>query len=145
MTASIFTDQDRQHSSLGPHYFAARRIVEASCAALKSEHAKEISDTVVKLVYERIQEVVEASLWSDAEMNLQGKMWSMVDEMVKCILGGDIAAMKRYTLGHRYDCEAVRKAIAKHIPQEIMNARIADLEAENKILQDALRLERELR
>lgn len=121
------------------------RIVEASCAALKSEHAKEIADVVAKQVYDRIQEVVEASLWSDAEMNLQGKMWSMVDEMIKGILGGDLAAMKRYTLGHRYDCEAVRKAIATHIPQEIMNARIADLEAENKSLQDALRLERELR
>ena len=141
----IFTDKDREHRALGPHYFAAQRIVEASCAGLKSDHAKEIADAVAKQVYDRIQEVTEASLWSDAELNLQGKMWSMVDEIIKGILGGDRDAMERYALAERYRCEDVRKAIAAHIPQGIMAARITDLEAENKRLQDALNWERGLR
>jgi hypothetical protein len=145
MIEPVFTEDDHQSSVLGPHYFAARRIVEASCAVLKSEHAKEIADAVAKQVYDRIQEVVEAFLWVDAEINLQGKMWAMVDEIVKGILGGDQAAIKRFALGERYRCEAVREAIASHIPKEIMDARITDLEVENKRLQEALQWERRYR
>ena len=145
MNEPVFTEDDRQSSVLGPHYFAARRIVEASCAVLQSEHAKEIADAMAKQVYDRIQEVVGASLWVDAEINLQGKMWAMVDEIVKGILEGDRGAMERFALGERYRCETVREAIAAHIPKEIMDARIGDLEAENKRLQEALQWERKHR
>jgi hypothetical protein len=144
----IFTERDQQQSersSLGPHYFASRRIVDAALAPLTSADAKEIAETVAKQIYDRIQEVAEESLWMDAEMNLQSKMWRMVDEIVKGILGGDRGAVERYALGERYRCEDVRKAIAAHFPQEIMAARIVDLEAENKRLQDALSREREYR
>lgn len=143
----IFTDEDRQsqNPSLGPHYFAARRVVFQAISALSADDAKDLAGVIAGQVYERIQEVTEASLWTDAELNLQGKMWSMVDEIIKGILGGDRSAMERYALGERYRCEEVRKAIAAHIPQEIMVARIADLEVENKRLQDELSWERKLR
>jgi tRNA U38,U39,U40 pseudouridine synthase TruA len=75
-------------------------------------------------------------------MNLQSKMWHMVDEIVRAILSGNRHVISRYALGSRYDCEEVRKAVASHIPQEIMTARIVDLEGENERLKDALQREK---
>lgn len=77
-------------------------------------------------------------LWSDAEMNLQGKSWRMVDEIVRGILSGEKWLIERYALGDRYDCDKIREAVARHIPREIMQARIADLEAENERLRKDL-------
>lgn len=53
--------------------------------------------------------------------------------------------MDRYVLGQRYECEKIRAAIAKHIPEELQNARIADLEAENAKLKEDLEWAREWR
>lgn len=53
-----------------------------------------------------------------------------VDDTVKALLSGKKWALERYCLGSRYDQDEVRRAIAAHIPKEIQDARIADLEAE---------------
>jgi hypothetical protein len=54
----------------------------------------------------------------------------MVDDTVRALLGGNEWALKRYALGARHDHGAIRAAVAKHIPAELQDARIADLEAE---------------
>ena len=66
----------------------------------------------------------------DNENNLQGEMWRHADRMVKHVLAGDDWAMKKFALGQRYDCQKVRETVAKCIPKELQDARVADLEAQ---------------
>lgn len=119
-----------QYETLGPVYFAARRVVEAAMHDFTNDHLKEIAKTTTDAIYEKVQTAVEDHLWSDAELNLQGKMWRMVDQIVQGILSGEKWIADRYALGTRYDCGAARKAIAAHFEDAIAKARIADLEAE---------------
>lgn len=147
MNEPILTDKDfayaAKYPGLGPHYWPAQRIVEAALKPLTSDDAKVIAERVATEIYQQIVDATQDALWQDAEMNLQNKMWHMVDEVVRAILSGNSDLISRYAIGNRYDCEAVRKAVASHIPQEIMVARIADLEYENERLKDALQRERE--
>jgi hypothetical protein len=147
--AAILTDKDFEHGAkhpgLGPHYSAAQRIVDAALKPLTNDEAKVIAERVANQIYQQILDVTQDALWQDAGMNLQSKMWLTVDEIVRAILSGNREVMSRYALGHRYDCEEVRKAVARHIPQEVMLARIGDLEADNKRLSEALELERRMR
>jgi hypothetical protein len=146
MTDPILTDNDfayaAQYPGLGPHYCPAQRIVEAALKPLTSDDAKVIAERVATQIYQQIVDATQDALWQDAEMNLQSKMWHMVDEIVRAILSGNLDVINRYVLGNRYDCEAVRKAVASHIPQKIMTTRIADLEGENERLKDALQREK---
>lgn len=134
--------QGQEMPVLGPAYFSSRRIVNAALQRLTADDARQIADGIAKQVYERIQEIAEDALWSDAEMNLQGKSWRMVDEIVRGILSGEKWLIERYALGARYDCDKIREAVARHIPREIMQARIADLEAENERLRKDLEFAR---
>lgn len=129
--------------TLGPAYFAARRVVEAAMRDFTSEHLDGLAKTATDAIYEKLQEALEDHLWSDAELNLQGKMWRMVDQIVQGMLSGERWIVDRYALGPRYDCEAARKALSAHFEDEIANARIADLEAEiEKLKQDVAWLRR---
>ena len=146
MSERILTDKDfayaEKYPGLGPHYWPSQRIVEAALKLLTSDAAKVIAERVATEIYQQIVDATQDALWQDAQMNLQSKMWHMVDEIVRAILSGNRDVINRYALENRYDCEAVRKAVAGHIPQEIMTARIADLEYENERLKDALQREK---
>lgn len=132
-----------RYDTLGPAYFASRRVVEAAMRDFTNEHLKDIAKVATDSIYEKVQSAVEDHLWSDAEMNLQGKMWRMVDQVVQGILSGERWVVERYALGSRYDCEKARKAIAAHFEDEIAKARIADLEAEvERLKQDNERMRR---
>lgn len=132
--------QGEEHPTLGPAYFAANRVMAAAMAAFKEEHIdKHVAPIIKKAsddLYENVMRATQDYLFSNAEMNLQGEMWRMVDQIVKALLSGEGWAMKKYVLGERYDCEAVRAAVAKLVPGELQSARIADLEAEVKRLAD---------
>lgn len=130
MTDNLLNPAD-EDGTLGPAYFAARRAVEQAMQPFTNEMLGPILKEATDAFYKKLQDTVESFLWLDAEMNLQGKMWRMVDETVKALLSGEEWAVKRYCLGPRYDHDKVRAATAKHIPQELQDARIADLQAEN--------------
>jgi hypothetical protein len=133
MSDDVFTDdeiaQGKEHAVLGPAYFAARRVCEAAMQDWEAEHLRPLVETIRDKVTDTLWDTIRDSIWSDTEMNLQGKMWDMVDRTVKALLTGERWALERYCLGERYDQELVRAAIARHIPEEIKGARIADLEA----------------
>jgi hypothetical protein len=127
----IFTETDFKecnNSTLGVHYFSARRIVNDAMSSLGNKDFSEIVKTASDLIYRHIQDAVEASMWADAEANLQGKVWHMVDDIVRGLLSGEKWLMDRYVLGEIYDCEKVRATVAKHIGDELAAKRIADLE-----------------
>lgn len=146
MTDPIFTDADiaegLANPALGPEYFAARSFMERVLAGFREEHIKPLADEITKEVTDKIAEkvwqVFQDSLLSDTEYNAQMVIERMVNDTVKALLSGDKWAMRRYPLASRYDAEAVRAAIAAHIPDELAKARIADLEAKVASLQKSL-------
>ncbi len=142
-TTADFTASDlaqgAENLTLGPSYFAARRVMEQSLEGFDTEHVKPVLKKASDELYEMLLEGVQDYLWSNAEWNLQGKMWRMVDQCVLSLLSGEEWAMKKYALGPRYDCEKVRATVAKHVPAELQDARIADLEHELERLREQLK------
>lgn len=117
------------YPSLGPAYYAAWRVCKRAMVAFEAEHMKPLVEEFAKQVQDVLWDSVRDSLWSDVEMNLQGQMWDLVDRTVKALLTGERWALEKYALGSRYDCAAIRAAVASHIPKELQDLRIADLEA----------------
>lgn len=131
-------EKGTEHLTLGPAYFAARKTAERFMADFASEHFKPLVEEFTKEFRNRLWTNIDDWLLSDTENNLQSMMWRHTDNMVKHVLAGDDWAMKKFALGERYDCECVRKAVAEHIPKELQDARIADLEAEVEELKKAV-------
>ena len=122
-------EEAANYPSLGPAYFAARSIAERATKNIEAEHFKPLVDGFVDKFRDTVWTAVQDSLMADVEVNIQREIWQTVDATVKALLSGEKWAVERYCLGSRYDQEAVRAAIAKHIPAELQDARIADLEA----------------
>lgn len=116
-------------STLSPAYFASRDAAERFMKAFSDEHFEPLAKDFAKQFYERVNGDICAFLLSDAESNLKGSMWRQVDDCVKALLGGQEWALTRYALGERYEHEKIRAAVAKHIPAELQDKRVADLEA----------------
>lgn len=142
MTEAAFAEQSlaeaEKFPGLGPAYFEARAIVDKQMAKFEAEHFAPLIDAFAKKFQERLWDDVRDHMLSDTDLNLQGEMYRMVDASVSALLSGERWAIERYALG-RYDAEKVRAAVAKHIPQELQDARIADLEKEVERLRDNLR------
>ena len=115
---------------LGPAYFDARKVAERCIGQFESEHFKPLVDKLVDEFREKAWESVQNGLLMDVEMNLQSEMWRMVDASVQALLGGHRWALQKYALGERYDCDEIRAVVAKHVPAELQDKRIADLEHE---------------
>lgn len=134
MTDTIFEPSDIEQGInspvLGPAYFVARRIADRQMSAFEPEMFKLLLDKFAKEFGERLWEDVRNSLISDVEMNLQYEMWRTVDAIVGALLGGERWALEKYALGPRYEQARIRAAVAAHIPKELQDARIADLEEE---------------
>ncbi len=133
MSDNVLTDEDiakaQEYPVLGPAYFAARRVCAAAMKDWDTQHLRPLVETIRDKVTDTLWDTIRDSIWFDTEMNLQGRMWDMVDRTVKALLTGERWALERYCLEDRYDHDQVRAAIARHIPEEIKGARIADLEA----------------
>lgn len=142
----MFTDEHIakgiQAPTLGPAYFCSREVVERAMEGVQSSDFKPMVDGVVKTISDHIWEKVQDHLLADTEMNLQGAMWNQVDAMVKHLLAGEEWAMKKFLLGERYDCDKIRRTVAQHVPKEIQDARVADLEKEVARLKDELKFYR---
>ena len=143
MSESIFTPADlseaEQYPTLGPAYFAARRVCEEAMVAFQAEHMKPLVEAFRQKVADELWTVIEDHLWNDTESNLQGKMWSMVDDLVEGILGDHRPwIVNQYALGERYDCKSIRKALALSIKDELGAAFHADLQDENERLRKEL-------
>lgn len=131
-----FLSEGEEHPILGPAYFDARKVADRCMGHFKAEHFKPLVDDVTSKITEAVWTAVQDSMLLDVEMNLQGEMYRMVDNCVSALLGGSRWALEKYALGSRYDCDQIRAAVAKHISPEIQAARVADLEAEVKLLKE---------
>lgn len=128
----MFTEEHmieaERFKGLGPAYFCSRDVVERAMAGVQSTDFKPVLDGIVKQITDHVWEKMRDYLLSDTEMNLHGAMYHQVDDCVKALLTGERWALEHYVLGERYDHEAVRAAVAKHVPAELQAARVADLE-----------------
>lgn len=125
-----FIDEATGYPTLGPNYYAARAIAERFTAMFEAEHFKSLLDDFTKQFRDMLGEQVIDRLMEDAETGLQHAIWYRLDRSVEALLGGEQWAMEKYCLGPRYDAEKIRAAVAKHIPGELQDKRIADLEAQ---------------
>lgn len=131
-------DEGEKHPTLGPHYFAAREAAKTFMARFEAEQFEPLVKSFADKFYQEMHDRLESYLLSDAEQNLQGEIWCGVDNAVNALVTGERWALERYTLGKYGDGEKARAAVARHIPKEVQDARIADLEAENKRLREWL-------
>ena len=138
-------EDGREHEVLGPAYFCSREVVERAMAGVQSSQFKPLLDRLTKEINDTIWSGIQDHLLSDTEMNLQGAMYGQVDDCVKALLSGEEWALQRYALGSRYDHEKIRAAVARHIPTELQDARVADLEAKVEQLQKDLKFYRDHR
>lgn len=139
---ALITDEHVQsaegYENLGPAYFAARDIAQRYMEKFKGEHFTPLVAEFASKFRDKIWGDVDDFLVGDTESNLHSQIWRMVDEVVLAILGKHEWAYKKYALGSKYDCEEIREKVAKLIPKEIQDARIADLENEVKDLKKSL-------
>lgn len=130
MITDAHVAEAEKFQTLGPAYFCSREVVERAMAGVQTSDLRPLLDAFVKQFSDAVWSGMQDHLLSDTEMNLQGAMYRQVDDIVKYMLSGEKWAVEKYALGDRYDCANVRAAIAKHLPDDIRNARISDLEAE---------------
>ena len=133
-----FLDEGAEHPVLGPHYFAARAAAEEFMAKFEAEHFKPLAERFAEEFRDKLWGDIESWMLTDVESNLQGTIWRQIDDSVKALLSGERWALERYALGERYDHEKIRAAVAKQVPEELQNKRIADLEHEVKQLREQL-------
>lgn len=128
--------------SLGPAYYAARRMAEAVMQGSDESPFKAVADKCLDEIRGKVYDYVETHLLGDLEINIQGHVARMVDDTVQALLTGQAWAMERYPY-HAYNRgEEVRAAVAKHGGDRLLMARIADLE-EAERLRESLRWARE--
>ena len=147
--ADVFLKDGAKSLILGPAYFDARAVVEHVLPGngTTDENLSKAMEPVIKKfaddAYELMSERVQSWLFSDVSSNLQGQVWRMVDACVVALLGGDSWSLEKYALGDRYNLGKIRETIARLIPEELQNMRIAELEKELADANDTIRRLRE--
>jgi hypothetical protein len=131
----VFTDEDiakgtGEYLTLGPGYFSARRFAEKVTADFRVEFFESLLKDFESQFADRLWNAVQDSLISDTESNIQNHVWRAVDTIVQGLLSGETWIMSKYVLGERYDCEKVRATVARYVPAELQDKRIAELEKE---------------
>lgn len=133
------------YATLGPHYKLSRDFAEK---IMSGDHESGLAEIIEKAANDFHSKLNETVLWhvmSDVECNVQGEIWREVDYIVTAILGGEQWALQRHVLGDPHDCQKVREAIARMIPVEMQDKRVADLEAELDRVNKELELARRYR
>lgn len=140
------TDEElcKDCTTIEPEWTRAHALTEKVMAQFQAEHFKPLLKTIADHVTEHLWDIFRDSIIEDTEQNIAGHIRYRVEESVKALLSGNEWAIKKYALAG-YDPDGIRKAIAAHIPKEIQDLRMKELEAENKRLREAIDLERRIR
>jgi hypothetical protein len=138
----MFTAEDiaegAEYPSLGPEYFAAKRVSERAMAKFQDEHFKPLLDAFVDQFGVALWDSVRDHMLVDTEMNMQSEICNMVEGTIRALLTGEEWAMKRYPFCDYRDGDKIRKRIAEHSGDEIALQRIADLEKQVARLEEML-------
>jgi hypothetical protein len=132
-------DQASKYETLGPAYFAARRMAEALMQGAEVAPLKVVADKVADDVRVAVYDYIEGSLLSDLESNLKSHVQQMVDRTVQVLLTGEEWALKQYPMAKYHDGEAIRAAVARHCSEPLVALRITELEKEVARLTELLK------
>lgn len=142
MSEPIFTEEDLRKAetapTLGPAYFAARRMAEALMVGTESSPFEKVAKRCIDEIQTAVYQYAEDYLRDDMESNLQNYMCDMVERTVQALLTGEEWAMRQYPLSQFHDGEKIRAAVAKHGGEPLLMARITDLEKEVARLTESL-------
>ena len=130
--------QGQEYSSLGPGYFAGKRLAEMALTNMKPEDVQPILKKAADDFYALMLESVENALKIDDENNVQSKIRAMLDDTVRALLTGQKWALERYPLANYYDGAAIREAIFAQCKDQMVDARVAELEREVANLKSSL-------
>ena len=131
MSKLTFTDDDIAIGPvLGPEYRASERFAAGVMKDFQKEHLEPIIKMVVDQVQDKLWDSARDWLLSDTESNVSGAVRYMVRQTVDALLTGKEWAMRQYPYADYSRGEEIRAAVAKHGSDELLLARIADLEAE---------------
>ena len=131
-----------QWETLGPGYYAARRVAETVMRGSDTEPFAAMAEKCRDEIYRAVYDTIETHMLADLEINIQGHISRMVDDTVQALLTGQPWAMERYPY-HAYSRgEEVRAAVAKHGGETLLMKRIADLEKEIERLRESLKYAR---
>jgi hypothetical protein len=134
-----FLDDAQKHPVLGPNYFVGRKIAREFIAKFETEQFKPLIENFARQFEDKVWGDFLDHLLSDTETNLSNAIWRRVDICIEALMTGKHWAMERYALQAKYgDGENIRKAVARHVPFEIIGGRIADLEKENADLKKSI-------
>ena len=122
---------------LEPEYTRAHAFSEKLMKDFEAEHFKPIIKKLTDAVGEALWDMVRDSLIDDTSRNVAGHIQDRIESSIEALLGGKEWAIKKYCL-EGYDREAIRAAVAKAVPQEVQELRIADLEKEVTRLKESL-------
>lgn len=148
MADAAFTEDEltfgAENPVLGPAYLASRDLAEKYMEAFEAEHFKPLIEKFSDELRGRLWDDLETYLLSDVESNLQGSLWRMVDGTINALLTGQRWALDRYVMAQaRYGyAEKVRAAVAAHLGDELVAARIADLESQLADARDTIERQR---
>lgn len=128
----------RAYETLGPVYFAARRVAEGFLKGADLAPIQKITTSVVDDIRDGLYEYLEGHILSDLESNIQGHVQRLVENTVEALLTGADWAMRQYPLADYSRGERIRAAVCKHGGEGILQTRIAELEAEVERLNKSL-------
>ena len=132
-----------KHPTLGTSYFAARDVAERYMKHFEAEQLEPLVKKIADAVRDAVWDDFRDYLLSDTELNIASEIRYTVDATVAELLGGYKRTNNKYALGSGMEAEMIRKAVAAHIPQELQDARIADLEQQVERLKSDLKFYRD--
>lgn len=136
-----YIEMAKGHEILGPAYFDGKDVADKIVEKFQADHFKPMIKDFGDKFSEYLWDNVSNYLLSDTESNIQGEISRIVDYSIEGLLKGDEWAIKKYVM-QKYRADEIRAAIAKHIPVELRDRRIDDLEKENERLKKDLEFAR---
>ena len=118
--------QANECPTLGPEYFAGRRIAERMFRNMEPEFFKPFVDKAADEMADALWDKVRDSLLMDTEYNVHGAIRHMVEQTVFALLSGQQWAMERYPYEGYSSGAAVRKAIADEHGRELYDRYYSD-------------------
>lgn len=132
-------EKSKGYETLGPAYFLARQFAEKLMSGASVEPFEKVIKKYSDDLYGQLLDSFQEFLLENTESNIQSHIYQTVDRIVFAILAGNQWAVERYVTGKYHDHKNVREQLAKLIPSEIQNGRIADLEQQVADLQERLK------
>lgn len=137
-----FENEGGLYTNLGPNYFASQLIAERFVKNFAIEHFEPLVKQFTDKFRDELWTDITSWLLADTESNLAIEIRNRVDRSVDALLGGNPNYIRQYVLG-QYNDEEIRKAIAQHIPEELQDQRVLDLEKQVSSLTESLKYARE--